>query len=242
VKQSHQEECVADLGDGAHRLGLEFDDCVLRRSCEYLARILELNELHNLTRIHESRSAVRLHLLDSLTPIPEINEAPMGRLLDIGTGGGFPGVPLALATTRSTVLLDSSRKKIVAVSTALADVGIADVSPVAARAEEYAKQQPESFAAVVVRAVAPLASLAELAAPLLIHGGRAVFLKGAPEAAEIAAADRASAMLGLERVSAREFELPGASERRTIVVFERKAPPTISLPRRVGMAQKRPLG
>lgn len=242
VKRSLPEECVADLGDGARRLGIQLDHSVLVKSCRYLGRILELNELHNLTRIHESGSAVRLHLLDSLTPIPEVNAAPEGRLLDIGTGGGFPGVPLALATARSTVLLDSSQKKIGAVSTALADVGIGDVLTVAARAEEYALREPDSFAVVVARAVAPLSSLAELAAPFLVHGGRAVFLKGAPEVAELDAGDRVGVMLGLERIGTRAFMLPGASERRTIVVFERKAPPTIALPRRVGNAQKRPLG
>lgn len=241
MKHSLANRCVSALSEGARELELELTEDVFSESCAYLQRILELNELQNLTRIHDSGSAVRLHLLDSLSVVPEVAAAPRGRLLDIGTGGGFPGVPLALATKRQTVVLDSSQKKIRAVSTALVDARIGHVDAVAARAEEYARANPAAFAVVVARAVAPLAALAELAAPLLMAGGHAVFLKGLPDGAELDAGATAASLLGLRQMRVRELELPGGGEHRVIIAYEKTGAPAIALPRRTGLAQKRPL-
>jgi 16S rRNA (guanine527-N7)-methyltransferase len=229
------------LREGARELGLGLTEEVFYASCDYLQRILEANTQQNLTRIHESESAVRLHLLDSLSAVPEVAAAPQGELLDIGTGGGFPGVPLALATKRKTVLLDSSQKKIRAVAAALADARIGNVDSVSARAEEFAVAHAGTFAVVVARAVAPLAALVELAAPLLIAGGHAVFLKGTPDAAERGAGAVAASTLGLRELRVRELKLPGGGERRSIVTYERIGASSIALPRRTGLAQKRPL-
>lgn len=234
-------ECVKDLAEGLRGLGLVCPPAVLESACRYLSQVLGLNEQQNLTRIHEPRSAVRLHLLDSLAALPEVDACPPGPLLDIGTGGGFPGVPLALASRRPTVLLDSSQKKIRAVGMALLAARIEGVSAVAARAEEFAGEHPEEFAVVVTRAVSTLPSLVELASPLLALGGHAVFLKGAPDAQEVKSGDAAARKSGLVRTSTRQLELPGASERRTVLVYEKTGPPAVELPRRVGAAQKRPL-
>lgn len=241
MKHSPRPACVAALREGLDELGLSLRDDVLSTACSYLQKILELNEQLNLTRIHESESAVRLHLLDSLTAMPEVSAGPSGGLLDLGTGGGFPGVPLALATRRPTVVLDSSQKKIRAVTTVLTDLGINGVEPVAARAEEYARSNSGAFAVVIARAVAPLSALTELAAPLLVRGGRAVFLKGSPDSLELDAGESVARKLGLTPQGAREFKLPGGGERRVVVTYQKTGSPEIDLPRRTGLAQKRPL-
>lgn len=241
MKHSRPGDCLAALRDGVLELGLSLPESALRQSCAYLGEVLALNERLNLTRIHESRSAVRLHLLDSLTALPEVASGRPGRLLDLGTGGGFPGVPLALASQRDAVVLDSSSKKIRAVGLALEAAGITGVEPVASRAEEYASAHASEFGVVVARAVAPLASLAELAAPLLAMGGIAVFLKGQPQDAELAAGEVAAGKLGLTQRGARQLLLPGVLEGRVIITYEKTGEPMVMLPRRTGLAQKRPL-
>jgi 16S rRNA (guanine527-N7)-methyltransferase len=226
----------------AARVGASLTDSQATLLCGYIDRILELNRHQNLTRIHEPRSAVSLHLVDSLSAMPELDAAPTGELLDVGTGAGFPGVPLAVASGRQTTVIDSSGKKIAAVNHALSDAGIRGVRALSVRAEELALAEPRRFAAVTARAVAPLAALLELIAPLLALGGHAILLKGSPDTAELDAGNAAATMLGLSLSTCRDFVLPAGEEHRTVIVFRQVAEPTISLPRRTGMAQKRPLG
>jgi 16S rRNA (guanine527-N7)-methyltransferase len=212
------------------------------RAIAFLLEVLAANESVNLTRICDPAIAVRLHVLDSLTVTPELNAAPPGRLLDLGTGGGFPGVPLGIASGRDTLLADSVQKKAEAAGRSALAVGVENVSWVASRAEDLAREVPGQFAAVVARAVAPLPALVELAAPLLIDGGLLIALKGAPESDEIEAGDRVSRIVGLRRTGTREFTLPVGGERRVVLVYERSGDSGVPLPRRTGLAQRRPLG
>lgn len=215
-------------------------DCALA-SVSYLLRVLGANKALNLTRIAEPRNAVRLHLLDSLSALPEVEAAPVGRMLDIGTGGGFPGVPLAIATGRDTVLLDSVAKKAAAVREMILESKLDHVAVVSQRAEEYAIEVPAGFGVVLARAVAPLPSLLELGAPFLSESGHLVLLKGRPSEEEIIAGDQAARIVGVARVETRAFTIPGSGEQRTILTYERTGRSSVALPRRVGLAQRRPL-
>jgi len=210
---------------------------------DYLVRILDENQRVNLTAVREPTSAVRVHVTDSLSALPELLAAPEGLVVDIGSGGGFPGVPLALATRRRTVLLDSVGRKARAVNSVLEAMGpmTCDLEVVTARAEDYAAVNPRLAAVVVARAVAPLPALVELAAPLLQPGGVLIAMKGQPTPDEVAAGDRAAAIVGLRRISDRSFELRGGEGRR-ILTYERVGESTVPLPRRVGLAQNSPLG
>lgn len=208
----------------------------------YLRAILLANRSLNLTRIADDSSAVRLHIVDSLMAIPEVDAAPDGRLLDMGSGGGFPGVPLAVASGRRSVLLDSTEKKMKAVAAALVECRLgSEVDVVTARAEEYALREPGAFAVVTARAVAPLAALVELAAPLLRENGVLIALKGAPDSRERADGSATARVVGLREIGWREFQLPGGAEKRTIVSYRRTGNPKVRLPRRVGLAQHSPL-
>lgn len=242
MKHTLDARCRTALSAGVTAMGLSVSTPALETMAAYLERILDQNAEQNLTSIHDPWNAVRLHLLDSLAAVPEVNAAPSGLLLDIGTGGGFPGVPLALASGREAVLLDSQTRKARAVAAAVAEVGLTGVGVVAARAEEYALGAEGAFAVVVARAVAPIASLLELAAPLLAPGGRAVLLKGSPSSEEIQRGERAALVIGLEPDGTRELELPDGGEHRTVISFRKCRSASIPLPRRVGVAQKRPLG
>ena len=138
----------------------------------YLRAILAANERLNLTRIDNFELARMLHLEDSLMVLPELQAAPAGPYADLGSGAGFPGVPLALASGRPVLLVESVKKKCQAVEECLAEAGISDgVEVFAGRAEELAQQRPREFAVITARALSSLPSLLELASPLLCIGG-----------------------------------------------------------------------
>jgi 16S rRNA (guanine527-N7)-methyltransferase len=147
---------------------------------------------------------------------------------------------LAVVAKRTATLLDSSGKKARALA-AYASERVPGIQVLAERAENHAQQRPHEYSVAVARAVAPLASLVELAAPLLSMGGRLVCLKGAPDQAEIEAGDRVATIVGLVRETTRSIRLPEGREERTIVSYARVAESSVVLPRRVGRAQTRPL-
>ena len=209
----------------------------------YLAEVLRANKSVNLTRITDPSQATRLHVLDSLCALPEVTGAPAGRVCDIGSGAGFPGVPLALAAARKCTLLDSVGKKGDVASRILKDLGLdGSISVSKERAEQHARNHPGKYSVVTARAVAPLASLVELAAPLLSRGGRLVALKGSPCQSELDAGLAAAAVVGMEFRTRREFILPGGYERRCVIVYVNARQSRVPLPRREGLAQHAPLG
>ena len=233
--QLQLEQGLGELG-----VSLSHDDCCA--VLDYLEAVLRANERLNLTRITAVDAAVRLHLLDSLSAMPELEAAPAGNVLDIGSGGGFPGVPLAIASRRRFVLLDSVAKKTVAVQSIL-DALDRDISASAlwGRAEDVARESPGRFAAVVARAVTALPSLVELASPLLASGGRLIALKGRPSDAEVLSGVRVAGIVGMRSVGSRQLVLPGSDELRSIVVYEKVGQGRVALPRRSGLAQHQPL-
>lgn len=239
----HLEQDVLILRQLCESAGIAVSDTLISDLIAYLDELLLVNQTINLTRITERDVAIRLHVLDSLTALPEVLAAPSGPLCDIGTGGGFPGLPLAAGSSRAATLLDSVGKKALAVEGVLRSGSWnPDIHAVGARAEQHAREFPSSYAVVSARAVAPLASLVELASPLLRIEGVLVALKGALTADELAGGDRSAAKVGMQRVSARRFTLPGGDEQRAVVVYAKTAKPRVSLPRREGLAQHSPLG
>ena len=208
----------------------------------YLDAILEANKTTNLTRITSLEEAVLLHLEDSLVGLPEVNEAPEGPMGDLGSGGGFPGVPLALATGRQTILVDSVKKKMALVQSILDEMGLQDLIQTSdERIEDLAKTYPRHFSVLTARALSRLVSLLELAAPLLKKNGRLICYKAQLGDDEVAEAQAIEDLVGMKLVSRREVLLSDGETKRTILVFEKVAQPKLKLPRRVGLAQKQPL-
>jgi 16S rRNA (guanine527-N7)-methyltransferase len=223
----------------ARQMGLLLQPEALALCIDHVRAVLDANERVNLTAIRDEAQAVRLHVLDSLAVLPEVADAPAGRLLDIGTGGGFPGLPLCVASARDGLLLDSVRKKADAVRAIVESLGLGDRIEVAAvRAEEL---EAGGFAVAVVRAVSELPSLVELAAPHLIEGGVLVALKGQVTDEELRRGDRAAEIVGLKRLSVRRYELPEGDEQRAAIAYRKVGEPRVRLPRRNGLAQKKPL-
>lgn len=213
-----------------------FDRGLMER---YLDRLIEENEVTNVTRITDRDEAMLLHVEDSLAALPEVQDAPPGDYADLGSGGGFPGVPLALATGRQTLLVDSVAKKMQLVQGIVDEFDIGNVSVFSGRIEDLARQRPESFSVVTARALAQLSVLMELASPLLSEGGRLICYKANPTIEEMEHGISLQERTGMWLVSQRKLTLSDHS--RTIVVFEKRGNPLLKLPRKTGFAQKKPL-
>lgn len=209
---------------------------------QYLDLVLEVNKTINLTRITDRSEAEILHLEDSLVGLEEVNAAPAGLYGDLGSGGGFPGVPLALATGRDTVLVDSVKKKMAVVGQLIDQLGLSNqIATCDDRIEDLALDRPGSFSVLTARALSRLVSLLELASPLLIKGGRLVCYKAQVADDELSEALAVQDLLGMKLISERKTLLSDGQTARTILVFEKIGRAGLKLPRRVGAAQKTPL-
>ena len=210
---------------------------------KHLELVIERNRTMNLTRITDWDEAVCLHIVDSLLLQDAFAEAPAGAFLDMGTGAGYPGIPLAVVTGRKATLVDSVSKKAVAVRGFVHELGMEDqVRVEAARVEDIARAERGRYSVVTARAVAQTAVLVEYAAPLLRRGGRLVAAKARLSREELEAASRAAKLCGMRQVSCETFELPAGMGHREIVSYERVGNPSVRLPRATGMAQHHPLG
>ena len=208
---------------------------------KHLKLVIEANKTTNITRISSFEEGMVLHVEDSLSGLLEINESPEGLYGDMGSGAGFPGIPLAIETGRPTVLIDSVGKKAVLLQRFADELGLDNVSSYGGRLEELAVERPGQFSVLTARALSKLGSLMELATPLLKKGGRLICYKSHIEEEEITHAISLEKKLGLKLVSDRDFYLSDGETYRRIVVFEKVKKPTIKLPRHVGYAQKKPL-
>lgn len=206
---------------------------------KYLIEVLKANESINLTRVTDNDEAILLHLEDSLAVLEELESAPDGLYADLGSGGGFPGVPLALASGRETILVDSVKKKMAVVYDILINLNLSDqISTYDKRIEELATEKAGSFAVLTARALTSLPSLLELASPLLMQGGQLIALKSKEE--DDFNNPSLENKLGMRLVKKRDYYLSDNEKYRTVYVFEKYKEPEVKLPRRIGMAQKRP--
>lgn len=209
---------------------------------KYLDYILEANKSINLTRIVDKESAQVLHIEDSLIPLEDVNSAPNGLYGDLGTGGGFPGVPMAIMSGRNAVLIDSVKKKVAVVASGVDELALNDqISTYAGRIEELSVQKPASFAVLTARAVTKLSSLVELASPLLCKGGLLVCYKAQTENDEINASLKTAEKVGMKLIRDYSMTLSDGETKRRIFVFEKIAKSSVKLPRKIGAAQNNPL-
>lgn len=198
------------------------------------------------TAIQTANQARDIHISDSLSGLEVDQLQQAKRIVDIGSGAGFPGLVLGVALAGSEiVLVDSVRKKMEAASRIARELELENVECVWGRAEEISalgSPHREYYDVVTARALAPLAVLLEYAAPLLRVGGALVAWKGTPDAAELAAAEKAGAMLGFAPGELTEVKPFAESRARHFYVATKATATPESYPRRPGTALKRPLG
>ncbi|MDO4581701.1 MAG: 16S rRNA (guanine(527)-N(7))-methyltransferase RsmG [Bacillota bacterium] len=221
-------------------------DATLPQACAAHWRLLTAaNARFNLTAITSAAEAARKHYLDVLLTAPlfaRLADAYGGAAADIGSGGGFPALPLAIACPRlEWTLLEAAQKKTAFLNEAAAALGLSNVRAVALRAEDAGRGELRGgFDIVTARAVAPLSVLSEYALPLLRAGGVFAAFKGANAAAELAAAQRALAVLGGTYAGQEDYTLPDGEQRAVLLIVKTAATPD-KYPRRAGMPAKKPL-
>lgn len=214
----------------------------------YARLLVEWNQKMNLTAITDPEGMLVKHFLDSLTAAPLLPDGPC-RLIDVGTGAGFPGVPLAiLRPDIELTLLDSLQKRLIFLETLCHELGL-PVTLVHARAEEGGRQAAlrERFDVAAARAVASLPVLAEYCLPFVKPGGRFIALKGPDADKELEAAQKAVALLGGRTHSAETVTLPndpaftGERGQRRLVLIDKIAPTPQKYPRPSAKIAKQPL-
>jgi len=228
----------AELAALAERYALASD--VPSRLAALLAALAA--DPHAPTTVRAPQDAVRIHVADSLVALELADLRAARAIADLGAGAGFPGLPLAVALPGAAVaLVESSARKCTVVEALAASAGAANATVVAARAEAW----PAGIGAhdvVTARALAPLAVVAEYAAPLLCEGGLLVAWKGRRDEAEERAAAAAAAELGLACEAVRPVVPYAGAAHRHLHLLRKVAPTPTRFPRRPGMARKRPLG
>ncbi len=234
-------DAAALLQTAAGWLGRPLTDAQVLRMFRYLELIGEHNRRARLTAITRIREAVRLHILDSLLAVR--GGIPQGAaLIDVGSGAGLPGIPLAIARPDlSVTLLEASARKAAFLEVAASTLAL-PVLVVGARAETAAHEPRfrERFDIAAARAVAPLPVLCELTLPFVRPGGKAVLLKGPGVARERDAGDLAAGLLGGGLPDVIEDRLPGGIRRSLVVIPKVGGTPPV-YPRRTGFPSRRPL-
>ena len=211
----------------------------------HLDLVVEKNKVMNLTRIVNERDAIIRHLVDSLLLyrcIPRSLETDRRRFVDVGTGAGFPGIPLGVVSGWHGTLIDSVGKKARAVNEFISALGLAEtLNAEAIRAEDLARRDGKQFDVVTARAVADLGALLEYASPLVKRSGVCIFTKAQISKEEIVHADRVGELVGFDMVSRETFELPEQQGHREVFVYEKQRKSKVKLPRQNGAATSKPL-
>lgn len=241
------------LRKGSERLGIPLTDAQLSQFETYHRALVEWNKRFNLTAITDYEEVQVKHFLDCLAGLPPLLEEldeqlPLSRplhLADIGTGAGFPGIPLKLAAPRLKVsLIDGTGKKITFLRQVIAALELTNAEAVQGRAEELGRNSAHrgQYDIVTARAVAPLNTLAEYMLPMVRRNGYALVYKGASAPDEFIDARRAIDLLGGEAVRLAPVEVPYLDAERYIVLIKKVDRTPQQYPRAQGLARKRPLG
>ena len=229
---------LATLSEGLPQLGLNLDEGIQKTLCDFGHAMVKQNEVMNLTGITEDAAVAKMHLLDSLTVLSTADLAGK-KLIDVGCGAGFPGVPLAIACPDAQItLLDSLGKRMKWLEEVLPTLGV-KAECITARAEEAVADRRESYDFATSRAVARLNILLELTAPYVKVGGAVLAMKGAAAKEELAECAGAIKKLGLKLEEVREFPIDGTAH--AVIVLRKVAPTPAKFPRRFAQIKKSPL-
>ncbi len=210
----------------------------------YARELRDWNERYSLTAIDDPEKVRVKHFLDSLSAYVAMHNTPVERVIDVGTGAGFPGLPLKILCPQIKItLVESVTKKVNFCEHIVEKLALDDVEIVRQRAEVIGKDESfrEKYDWAVARAVALMPILMEFLLPLVRVGGRVLAMKGESAPAEAHTAERAIGMLGGNLQRLIPVTLPGVVEQRYLVVVDKVATTPEKYPRRVGIPSKRPL-
>lgn len=235
------------LGSGCRELGLELTEKQIGQFYRYYELLIEKNKVMNLTAITELADVVTKHFIDSLLllrAVPEIRENDFS-CIDVGTGAGFPGIPLKIAFPDLNItLLDSLNKRVGFLNEVIQELGLSEITAVHGRAEDFGRDVSyrEQYDLCVSRAVANLATLSEYCLPFVKVGGRFIPYKSGKIEEELVQGKDAAAKLGGQMLPVVILSLPGADDvERTFVPIKKIVKTAKKYPRKAGMPSKEPL-
>ena len=226
------------LAKGLPELGLSLPEEIQDTLCAFGEAVIEQNKVMNLTAITEPKQVAKLHLLDSLSLL-SLEDLKGKKVIDVGCGAGFPGVPVKIACPEMKLtLLDSLGKRMQWLETVLPTLGV-EAECLTARAEEAVTDRRESYDYATSRAVARLNILLELTAPYVKVGGKVLAMKGTAAQEELAEAKNAISRLGLKVEKVEQFPMDGTAH--TVIVLKKVAHTPPQYPRRYAKIKQMPL-
>lgn len=226
------------------QLEIELTEKQKNQFYRYYEMLVEWNKVMNLTGITEYDEVNEKHFVDSLSVTKAIDVEKINSLIDIGTGAGFPGIPLKIAYPHlHVVLLDSLQKRIKFLDAVIEELGLEDVETLHGRAEDYAKKPEyrEQFDICVSRAVANLSTLSEYCVPYIKIGGMFISYKSGDVDEEARESEKAIKLLGGKLKNIIKFQLPGTEIGRSFVQIEKLEKTKKRYPRKAGLPAKEPL-
>lgn len=229
----------------SEQLEVELSEKQLEQFKTYYEMLIEKNKVMNLTAITEKDEVIDKHFIDSISLKKAVDITKPLKILDLGTGAGFPGIPLKIAYPNLKItLLDSLNKRIKFLQEVIEQLGLQEIEGIHGRAEDFAKQQGyrEQYDLCVSRAVANLATLSEYCLPYVKEGGCFISYKSGAVEEEVNQSKKAIAELGGRIKEVIAFTLPETDIERTFVVIEKVKKTPKKYPRKAGLPSKEPLG
>ena len=229
----------------SEQLEVELSEKQLEQFKTYYEMLIEKNKVMNLTAITEKDEVIDKHFIDSISLKKAVDTTKPLKILDLGTGAGFPGIPLKIAYPNLTItLLDSLNKRIKFLQEVIEELGLQEIEGIHGRAEDFAKQQGyrEQYDLCVSRAVANLATLSEYCLPYVKEGGCFISYKSGAVEEEVNQSKEAITELGGRIKEVIAFTLPKTDIERTFVVIEKVKKTPKKYPRKAGLPSKEPLG
>ena len=230
------------LLEKASTIGVRFSVEQMDKFYKYMNLLIEWNEKINLTAIIEPNEIILKHFIDSITILKDIKDGSI--VVDVGTGAGFPGIPLSIMNpTLKITLVDSLNKRLIFLQEVINELDLKNVELVHARAEEFGrnKKYREKFDIATSRAVANLATLSEYLLPLVKINGQAISMKAGNASQEIEDAKKAIKTLGGNINNIEEFKLPQSDIGRTIIIIDKISGTPGKYPRKPGTPAKEPI-
>ena len=226
------------------KLGIILTDKQREQFDRYYELLIEWNKVMNLTGITDYDEVILKHFIDSLMLSEICDMGNVSALIDVGTGAGFPGIPIKIVYPHiNAILLDSLNKRLKFLNTVIEELGLESVQTLHGRAEDYARKTEyrESFDLCVSRAVANLSTLSEYCIPFVKKDGTFISYKGGDSDEEVKQAERAVDLLGGKVETIHKFTLPGTDMGRTLVEIEKIKNTPRRYPRKAGQPAKEPL-
>lgn len=232
------------LNTQMEKLGLSLHNSQIEQFEKYYELLVEWNKVMNLTTITENEEVVKKHFVDSLMIMKVYNMDNVETLLDIGTGAGFPGIPLKIVFPHLKItLLDSLNKRIRFLDTVIQELKLTDISTLHGRAEDFAKKSEyrEQFDMCVSRAVANLSTLSEYCIPYVKVSGSFISYKSGNIDTELDDSEKAVNVLGGKIEQVDKFKLPDTDIERSFVNIRKLKSTSKKYPRKAGLPSKEPL-